>query len=172
MCQCNEVNAQSHACTNTNYYIVYSLTNSIGGMWSIFFQNLSIYETRGGFVSQWWPCFESIWSVATHICVSKLTSNSVINASVNGLTGISLLTEQSQTYCRLYRCQQISGKFVSINNNFVFTKTCVKMSSAKCRPFCSGFNRLIPLIRGGEWISFTGKFGFVLNWGAVAASRS
>ena len=99
------------------------------------------------------------WGRVTHICVGKLT----IIGSANGLSpgrrqaiiwtnaGILLIEPLGTNF---------SGILIRIQI-FSFTKMRLKMSSAKWRPFCLGFNVLTTIVL---WAYFT-------SWGGTTTGK-
>ena len=88
------------------------------------------------------------WGRVMHICVSKLT----ITGSDNGL-----LPGQHQaiiwTNAAILLIKPLATNFNEILieiHTFSFKKMCLKVSSAKWRPFCLGFNPLIMQVHGAS----------------------
>ena len=100
-----------------------------------------------GLSGYYWMSKLTQWDRVTHICVSKLT----IIGSDNGLSpdrrqaifwtnaGILLIGPLGTNF------SEISIEFLT----FSFKKMCLKVSSAKRRPFCPGLNVLILPVSSG-----------------------
>ena len=82
------------------------------------------------------------WGRATHICVSKLTIIGSDNGLSPGRRQAIIWTNDRILLIRPLRTN-FSESLIEIHT-FSFKKMYLKMSSGKWRPFCLGFNVLIP----------------------------
>ena len=97
------------------------------------------------------PCYHlTYWGRVTHLCVCKLTSVATVNGLSHGRrqtiiwnnAGILLIRPLGTNF----------SEFLIEIQTFSFKKIRLKMSSAKWRPFCLGFNVLTDILH----CNFTG----------------
>ena len=75
------------------------------------------------------------------------------------LFGTKSLSEPMRTYCQADPLEQTQTKYQSKYKTFPFNKTNLKMSSAKYRPFCSGFDLLKGVIEGNNYAVLSVQYG-------------
>ena len=109
------------------------------------------------------------WGRVMHICVGKLTT-------IGSENGLSPGRRQAiiWTNAGILLIWTLGTNFSEISSEihaFSFKKMHLKMSSAKWRPFCLGFNVLSGFICIlGKESSITGRHMTTVNWALLAAS--